>query len=164
VGAALLASTQGGVSPRPLIRLSLELPRHISLSLAAAPSAAPLALSAPQGSVDVRQDVVVLDLAYTLTAPEAVLRPTLAAGGGFCTLRVDGAANHGFLSQHGEDASGLVSASASVGIRIADGLAAVGGVTAIVLLPGQAVVAVGVPLAHLGQPAFLPSLGLAASF
>ena len=159
---ALLASTEGGASLRPLLRLAIDLPRSISVRLAIAPSVAPTTLIAKHGTVAMRQTVASVDLAYTFLAPHARVRPLLSLGGGVFALQVAGDANPGFTSQRGQSASGLVSASAGIEVRIASGIRMLADTTVIALLPPQTVSALGEPLARLGRPAFLPSIGLVA--
>jgi hypothetical protein len=164
VAAALLASSEGGAAPLALLRLSLSLPRRLSLRLSAAPAATALTLAAPQGTVEVRQWLAGLELAYAFTPEEARLRPMVALGGGVYGLRVDGSALAGYVGEHNEAASGFVAAGAGLGVRVTEGIVALADVETLVLLPGRAVTAVGTPLAHLGRPAFLPALGLVTSF
>ena len=160
----MLASLEGGAAPGPLLRLSLELPSRLSLRLSAVPAATALTLAAPQGTVEVRQWLAGLELAYAFTPEEARLRPMVALGGGVHGLRVDGSALAGYVGEHNEAASGFVAGGAGLGVRLAEGIVALADVETLVLLPGRTVTAVGTPLAHLGRPAFLPALGLVTSF
>ncbi len=163
-GVAVLASTEGGASPRPLLRIVLHLPLDLALRITAAPSVAPLTFTVPQGTVEARQWLACLDLAYTFTPPEARLLPMVALGGGVHGLRVDGIAAPGYVSEHNEAASGFVSLGAGLGVRLTEGLAALADLETLVLFPGRTVGAAGAPIAQLGRPAFLPALGLLASF
>ena len=158
----MLASPEGGPSFGPLLRLAVDLPVPLTVRLTVAPAAAPITFTAPQGTVAARQTLAGIDLAHVFFTPGARLRPSVAVGGGVYGLEVDGDAAAGFISQRATAVSGFLSASAGISLRITEGLGAAADLTALVLLPGQAVSAVGEPLAHLGRPAFLPSVGLVA--
>jgi hypothetical protein len=160
--AALIASTEGGASPRPLIRLAIALPRSISVRLAIAPSVAASALTARHGTVAFRQTLASLDVAYTFLASSTTVRPLVALGGGVFSLEVAGSADPGYVSLRGAKASGFVSAGAGVEVRLTQGLRMLASVSVLALLPPPTVSALGEPLARLGRPAFLPSIGLVA--
>ena len=156
----MLASPEGGPLFGPLLRLAVDLPVPLTVRLTVAPAAAPITLTAAQGTVSARQTLAGIDLAHVFFTPGARLRPSVAVGGGVYGLDVDGDAATGFVSQRATAVSGFLSASAGLSLRITEGLGAAADLTTLVLIPGQAVIAVGEPLAHLGRPAFLPSLGV----
>jgi hypothetical protein len=140
------------------------LPRSLSIRAFVAPAVASTTVSGPGGTVELRQTVAAIDVAYAFGLERARFYPLVSLGGGLYDLQYDGRATAGEVGQHGSFLTASFIGAAALGVRLLPRLALLADLQ-VIALGTEPVVTVGAsPVGSTGRPAFLPSLGLVAHF
>jgi hypothetical protein len=161
---AVLAGGSFGASAAPFLRVACELPRSLSLRAAVAPAVMPSTLSTPAGTVELRQTVAALDLAYAFGLERARLYPVLSLGGGVYALQFEGQAIAPQRSERGSFVSAALVTGAGLGARILPNLTALADVQVVALQTAPIITVLGSPATSAARVAALPSLGVVVHF
>ncbi len=144
--------------------MALELPSQLSLRLGVAIPFDTSTLTASSGTVDLRQTLFTLDAQYLFGPARWRFHPVASIGGGFYALHVEGHATAPYASERHDAEAGFATVGVGLRVGLTEHLHVLADVQTIVLFPEQIVTAAGAPLARLGHPLFLPSIGLVAKF